>query len=48
MYIYDRERTAPLASIPRINKVTPWDGKDAEIVQEDIPLDQLFGEEETL
>ena len=39
------ERTAPMASVPSIVSVKAWDGKDAEVVQEEVPLDQLFGDD---
>jgi len=34
-----------MASVPSIVSVKAWDGKDAEVVQEEVPLDQLFGDD---
>jgi hypothetical protein len=30
---------------PSILTVTPWDGKDAQLAADEIPLDELFGDE---
>jgi hypothetical protein len=34
-----------LTAKPEIVKVTPWDGKDAKIETEEIPLSELFGDD---
>uniref|UniRef100_A0A7S0SQQ7 protein disulfide-isomerase n=1 Tax=Chromulina nebulosa TaxID=96789 RepID=A0A7S0SQQ7_9STRA len=33
-----------LKSLPTINKIKPWDGKDAEIIQDEIPLDDILND----
>lgn len=42
----DKTKTVPLLQKPSILKVAPWDGKDAELPVDEIPLDQLFGDDE--
>jgi len=39
------ERTLKMSTAPTVSRSLTWDGKDAEAVQEDIPLDQLFGDD---
>eukprot|EP00349_Pseudokeronopsis_sp_Brazil_P003227 CAMPEP_0202962658 /NCGR_PEP_ID=MMETSP1396-20130829/6760_1 /ASSEMBLY_ACC=CAM_ASM_000872 /TAXON_ID= /ORGANISM="Pseudokeronopsis sp., Strain Brazil" /LENGTH=446 /DNA_ID=CAMNT_0049683389 /DNA_START=41 /DNA_END=1381 /DNA_ORIENTATION=- len=36
----------PLLQAPSILTVSPWDGKDAQLQVDEIPLDQLFGDDE--
>eukprot|EP01041_Mallomonas_annulata_P006878 gene6878-13946_t len=36
------EKTFQIATVPDVVKAAVWDGKDAEVIQEDIPLDELF------
>jgi hypothetical protein len=31
-----------MKDLPKISKAADWDGKDAEIVNDEIPLDELF------
>lgn len=40
------EKLSQMPSIPQITKAKAWDGKDGEIIQDDIPLDELFGAED--
>jgi len=42
------EKIAPMrgGAVPSLNKVKKWDGKDGELVTDEIPLDQLFDEGE--
>lgn len=40
------EKTSKLATKPEISTVTPWDGKDAQIAVDEVPLSELFGEDE--
>lgn len=39
------ERTSALAVVPEIVKTAAWDGKDAVVASDEIPLDELFKEE---
>lgn len=39
------EKVSALATIPKIDTVAEWDGKDAVLEAEEIPLDQLFGDD---
>lgn len=40
------EKTTALLQKPSILTVAPWDGKDAQLEVDEIPLDQLFGDDE--
>jgi len=40
------QKTTALSSLPKIVKVTPWDGEDAQVIEEEFSLDDLFGDEE--
>lgn len=41
-----REKTTTLSgAVPAINTVAPWDGKDATLAVDEIPLDELFKED---
>jgi protein disulfide-isomerase A6 len=39
------EKSSALAMIPEVVKTKAWDGKDAEIVSDEVPLDELFKED---
>ena len=38
---YLSERTFVMDEVPKIKKVTPWDGKDAVLEVDEFPLDEL-------
>lgn len=39
------EKVTKLGSKPEVVSVTGWDGKDAVVQADEIPLDELFGDE---
>jgi len=43
MYVCS-EKTRPFSSEPAVVTVSPWDGKDAILAVDEIPLDELFSD----
>jgi hypothetical protein len=39
-----REKVSALVNAPAISKVVPWDGKDAKVEYDEIPLDELMSD----
>jgi hypothetical protein len=39
-------KTAKFSEKPRISEVPEWDGKDVQLVEEEMSLEDLFGSEE--
>ena len=46
LFLFHSEKTTKLASKPSVVTVSPWDGKDAVLQTDEIPLSELFGEDE--
>lgn len=39
------EKTSAVAAMPAVNTVSAWDGKDGKLEVDEIPLDELFGDD---
>lgn len=43
-YFYSEKTTSISGGVPTVTTVSAWDGKDAAVEVDEIPLDELFGD----